>query len=105
MTKRTASDPCEQPLAVSVTGAARLLGVGIGTVRALVADGRLPIVRVGRRVLIPVDGLTALLDERPTISPSATGSRPEPGDAGDAPPISSPIPTAPERELERDGSD
>ena len=104
MTKRTASDPCEQPLAVSQTGAARLLGVGIGTVRALVAGGRLPIVRVGRRVLIPVAGLTALLDERQTISPSATDSRPELGDASDAAPPSSPIPTAPERELERDGS-
>ena len=105
MTKRTASDPADQPMAVSLTDAARQLGLGIGTVRALIADGRLPIVRVGRRVLIPVAGLTALLDERLTISPSSTGSRPELGAASDAAPTSSPISTAPEPELDRDGSD
>lgn len=54
----------EQPLAVSVAEAARLLDLSERTVREMVANERIKVVRVGSRVLIPRASLTALLDER-----------------------------------------
>lgn len=50
------------PQAVNGASAARLLGVSERTVRRMRADGRLPSVRVGRRVLVPLAGVRRLLD-------------------------------------------
>lgn len=58
-----------EPLAISVADAALRLGVSYSTVRAMIADGRLPVLRlVGRkgtrgRVLVRVADLNALLDK------------------------------------------
>lgn len=48
-------------LAVSISEAARLLGLSERKVWELKATGELPCRRVGRRVLVPVDGLRAFL--------------------------------------------
>ena len=45
------------PLLVDFNGAATLLSVSARTVKRLVADGALPICRIGRRVLISVEAL------------------------------------------------
>jgi excisionase family DNA binding protein len=47
------------PLLVGYRDAAAVLGVGERTVRRLVADGTLPSMRVGQRVLVHVDDLAA----------------------------------------------
>jgi len=46
-----------EPLVLSVPEAARLLGVSRNLAYELVREGRLPHVRLGRRVLIPRVGL------------------------------------------------
>lgn len=46
-------DPLETPLLVSVPEAARLLGVGTTFGWAMVRNGDMPSVRLGRRVLVP----------------------------------------------------
>jgi excisionase family DNA binding protein len=46
---------------ITVEEAARLLGIGRGLAYAAVADGTLPAIRVGRRLLIPKAALLALL--------------------------------------------
>lgn len=54
----------EERLAFSVVEAARTLGLSERSVRALVTRGDLRSCRLGRRVLIPADGLRRLLGER-----------------------------------------
>jgi excisionase family DNA binding protein len=48
-------------LTVSVTEAARLLGISRAFAYELVARGELPSLRLGRRVVVPVARLTALV--------------------------------------------
>ena len=48
-------------LAYSQKEAAQALGVGLSTVRGMVADGTLSSVRAGRRVLIPAQALAQFL--------------------------------------------
>jgi len=50
-------------LAVSVDEAAKLLGVSPFTIRNYVASGRLRAVRVGRRVLVPMEVLEKVMVE------------------------------------------
>jgi excisionase family DNA binding protein len=54
--------------AVSIKSAAQLLSVSPATVRACILRGELPTCRVGRRVLIPMHAIDALVsgarDER-----------------------------------------
>jgi excisionase family DNA binding protein len=59
-----------EPLAVSVKEAAELLGVSPFTIRRRIRSGALKIAHIGRRVVVPVDSLRALLDQQPS---SATG--------------------------------
>jgi len=47
--------------AYSMSEAARSLGVSLGTVKVLIAQGKLRTVRLGRRVLIPVTVIEAML--------------------------------------------
>ncbi|MEQ8252036.1 MAG: helix-turn-helix domain-containing protein [Oceanibaculum nanhaiense] len=50
-----------EPLAYSIAAAARLLGVSVSSVRALIRDGTLPAVKRGRRTLILAWDLKKLL--------------------------------------------
>lgn len=49
-----------EPVAMSKKQAADQLGISERSVHRLISDGRLPVVRVGRRVLVPVESLTDL---------------------------------------------
>jgi excisionase family DNA binding protein len=51
-----------EPVLVSVPEAARMLSISVRHAWNLIADGKLPSVRLGRRVLVPKRQLLALLD-------------------------------------------
>ena len=70
--------PSMPPLSLRPDDAAKALGVSRRTLDSLIADrsSGLPIVRVGRAVLIPVDGLRRWLDEQ---SSQVSQDRPPPG--------------------------
>ena len=53
-----------QPLAVSVTTAARLLGVGKTTVWSLIKQRKVEVMRIGRRTNVRVASLVAFVAER-----------------------------------------
>lgn len=50
-----------EPLAYSIAAAARLLGVSVSTVQALIREGTLTAVKPGRRTIILAWDLKALL--------------------------------------------
>jgi len=52
-----------KPLAVGVNEAAKMLGVSPFTIRNYAASGRLRAVRVGRRVLVPMEVLERVVEE------------------------------------------
>lgn len=52
-----------EPLAVSVTEAAVLLGISRALAYELVARGDLPSLRLGRRVVVPRQALVALVED------------------------------------------
>ena len=49
------------PLAVNVREAARLTSLSIHTIRWYVSTGKIPATRIGRRIVIPIDGLQQLV--------------------------------------------
>jgi len=49
-------------LAVNLNQAGQLLGVSRWAVRVAIADGRIPAVRIGRRVVISVEALKRFLE-------------------------------------------
>lgn len=51
-----------QPVTLSITGAAKALGLGRTTIYALIADGRLESVKLGRRHLIKTASIQRLID-------------------------------------------
>jgi len=53
----------QPPRAVGIDGAAELLSLSKHTIRKYVAEGKLRSVRVGRRILIPIDTLEQVLQE------------------------------------------
>jgi len=53
-------------LALSCAEAAEQLGVSEWTVRRLVRDGKLPSLRIERRVLIPATGLALWVEQQAT---------------------------------------
>ena len=55
--------PDEQKLAWKPKAAARLLGLAEGTVYRLVAQGIIPSVTIGSRILIPADALKKWLND------------------------------------------
>lgn len=59
--KRTSPERIPEPMAFSKPEVARALGVSLRTVDRLIALKRLPVRRLGRRVLIPRDSLYAFL--------------------------------------------
>ncbi len=52
------------PTTISVTEAARILGISRTTAYEAVRDGTLPSIRIRRRIVISVAGLTAVLNGR-----------------------------------------
>ena len=56
------NDPLPAPIiAVTVADAARITGIGKTTLYERMGNGSLPFAKVGRRVVIPFGGLTALI--------------------------------------------
>jgi excisionase family DNA binding protein len=51
-----------EPLTVSVTAAARALGIGRTTAYLLITQGQLKVVRLGRRTLVRTDSIRALVE-------------------------------------------
>jgi excisionase family DNA binding protein len=60
----------EDRLTVTVAEAGKLLGVSRGLAYELVQRGELPAVRLGRRIVVPVRAIEALLDQ---VVAEATG--------------------------------
>ncbi len=52
-----------EPLAVDVNTAARMTSLSPHTIRLYVRTGKLRVSRAGRRILIPVESLTKLVQE------------------------------------------
>jgi excisionase family DNA binding protein len=57
--------PQKERLTLTVDEAAELLGVSRSTAYSLVRQGELPSLRLGRRIVVPVRRLLALLDGGP----------------------------------------
>jgi len=51
------------PKTVNITEGARLLGISSITLRLYAAKGRIPVVRIGRRILIPMESIEKVLKE------------------------------------------
>ncbi len=52
------------PIAVSVKDAAKALGIGRTSIYALIRDGRLEVIKLGRRTLIKVASIRRLIDRQ-----------------------------------------
>lgn len=52
------------PIAASIVEAARAIGVGRTTLYELISSGELPVVKIGRRTLIPLTSINALIARR-----------------------------------------
>jgi excisionase family DNA binding protein len=52
-----------EPVTVSINAAAKALGLGRTTIYALIGDGRLETVKLGRRHLIKTASIRQLIDE------------------------------------------
>ena len=52
-----------EPLTVDITTCAKLLGVSRGTAYSLVNQHKIPAIRLGRRWVVPLAALTAMLAE------------------------------------------
>ena len=58
------NDPTPAPiLAVTIADACRITGIGRSTLYELVADGRLPLAKIGRRSVIPFPALRDLISQ------------------------------------------
>jgi excisionase family DNA binding protein len=68
-----------EPLAVDIREAGRLLSLSPRTIRRHIQAGRIQAVRIGRRVLVPVEALTEMLkrNERSVSSDPAITGPPE----------------------------
>lgn len=53
-----------EPLAISIKDTARTLGLGRTMVYALIAEGRLEAIKIGRRTLVRVDSIRRLVAAR-----------------------------------------
>lgn len=54
--------PTTVPLTMSVPEAGRILGIGRNAAYAAAASGQLPVIRIGRKILVPRARLVAMLD-------------------------------------------
>lgn len=57
---------------LSVTEAAKSLGLSDRTITSLIAKGEIPVVRIGKRRLIPVDGLREWIASKTTAPTDTT---------------------------------
>lgn len=57
---------------LSVTEAAKSLGLSDRTITSLIAKGEIPVVRIGKRRLIPVDGLREWVAAKTTAPTDTT---------------------------------
>lgn len=64
MIRQTLETAMEQ-LTVSVTAAAKALGLGRTSIYALIKQRRIEVIKIGRRTLLTTASLRNLLDERP----------------------------------------
>jgi excisionase family DNA binding protein len=64
------SDPSEVPLVYTVAEAGELLGISRAFAYELVARGELPVIRLGRRRLVPKVALLAMLEPERSDDPS-----------------------------------
>ena len=55
----------------TVSEAAKYLGIGRNTAYELVAQGRLPVLRLGRRLVVPRAALEKMLEAQPDPAPVA----------------------------------
>lgn len=55
-------DPIEHPT-VTVTEAAKILGISRGSAYEAARTGQIPVIRVGRRLLVPTAPLAAMLGQ------------------------------------------
>jgi excisionase family DNA binding protein len=62
----------DQPLLVSIREAAAILGLGRDSTYALAHQGRLPCVRVGRRLLVPRSSLARFVEQEAARSNGET---------------------------------
>lgn len=51
-----------EPVTISITGAAKALGLGRTTIYALISEGRLDTIKLGRRHLIKTASIKKLID-------------------------------------------
>ena len=51
-----------EPLAVSVNDAARVLGLGRTSIYAMIGDGRLEMLKLGRRTLVKTASIRRIVD-------------------------------------------
>lgn len=63
VTEGVQPDPVE-PLLSSVSRSAKILAVSPDTIRRMIVRGDLPVVRIGSRVLVPTNALSALATAR-----------------------------------------
>ena len=66
-------------LAVDLAEAGEMLGVGRSTVHKMVRAGKLPHVRIGRRIIIPVKALKDWLEQQASESWASFDANIEPG--------------------------
>jgi excisionase family DNA binding protein len=59
----------EDRLTLSVEEAARLLGIGRNLCYDRVKTGEIPVIKIGRRLLVPRHALERLLEHGQTVSP------------------------------------
>ena len=74
MKTRTVIVPVDEPtiprLAYTMEEAAKVLNIGRTVAYALAADGRLRVIRLGRKILVPLTELQAFIDRE--LSPPRT---------------------------------
>ena len=58
-------------LTVDIPTCAKLLGIGRGTAYALAAEGKLPAIRLGRRLVVPIIALEKMLAEAASDAPKS----------------------------------
>jgi excisionase family DNA binding protein len=52
-----------QALSTTVKGAADMIGIGRTTVYSLISENKLQTIKIGRRTLIKIDSIRALVDQ------------------------------------------
>ena len=53
-----------EPVTISISGAAKALGLGRTSIYALINEGRLETVKFGRRHLIKIESIRRLIDDK-----------------------------------------